>query len=113
MKGPKEKWNERYRRRTGKPGEPDSTCELRYLEKGRKTTVTESITARREPDFLGGIYESNRGTTVTFNHFEETDDGKTGEEVRTRKRALGVAKAQALAGDSADDDDGLHLGWRR
>ncbi len=39
--------------------------------------MTETITARREGSFLGGTYDSKWGTVIIFNHFEETDDGKT------------------------------------
>lgn len=66
-----------FTHKTGTPGQADAVSELIYDENGRQVVMIETITARREPDFLGGIYESNWGTTVTFNHFEETDDGKT------------------------------------
>lgn len=66
-----------FTHKTGTPGQHDAVSELVYDENGREIVMTETITARREPDFLGGIYESRWSTVVIFNHFEETDDGKT------------------------------------
>lgn len=63
--------------KSGTPGQPDAVSELVYDENGREVAMTETITARREPGFLGGTYDSKWGTVVIFNHFEETDDGKT------------------------------------
>lgn len=63
--------------KSGTPGHADAVSELVYDENGREIVMTETITARREPSFLGGTYESKWGTVVILNHFEETDDGKT------------------------------------
>jgi len=66
-----------FTHKTGTPGQADAVSELVYDENGRQVVMIETITARREPDFLGGIYESSSGTVVIFNQFEETDDGQT------------------------------------
>jgi len=66
-----------FTHRSGTPGQPDAVSELVYEENGSEIVMTETITARREPSFLGGTYESKWGTVVVFNHFEETEDGKT------------------------------------
>lgn len=66
-----------FTHKSGTPGEPDAVSELVYDENGREVVMTETISARRAPDFLAGIYESKWGTAVIVNHFEETDDGKT------------------------------------
>ena len=66
-----------FTHKSGTPGKPDAVSELVYAEKGREVVMTETITARREPDFLAGTYESKWGNVVIVNHFEETDDGKT------------------------------------
>lgn len=66
-----------FKQTSGERGHPDAVCELHYEEHGRKRIVTETITARREPDFLAGTRESDSGNAVVVNHFEETDDGKT------------------------------------
>jgi hypothetical protein len=39
--------------------------------------MKETITERREPDFIAGIYESVHGSTLIVNHFEAIDDDKT------------------------------------
>lgn len=66
-----------FAHKTGTPGQPDAVSELVYDENGRQLVMIETITARREPEFLGGSYESNWGTVVIFNLFEESDNGKT------------------------------------
>lgn len=66
-----------FTHKSGTPGQPDAVSELVYHENGRELVMTETITARREPDFLGGTYESKWGTVIIFNRFEETDDGNT------------------------------------
>jgi len=66
-----------FTHKSGIPGQPDSIAELVYDENGRDVVMIETITARREPVFLGGTYESKWGSVVVFNNFEETDDGKT------------------------------------
>lgn len=63
--------------KSGRPGHPDAVTELIYEDKGRRTTMIETITARREPDFLAGILASDHFTAVVVNHFEKTDDGGT------------------------------------
>ena len=66
-----------FAHKSGTPGEPDAVSELVYEEKGREVVLTETITARRKPDFLAGTYESKWGNVVIVNHFERADDGKT------------------------------------
>lgn len=66
-----------FRHVSGTPGQPGAVSELIYDENGRKVTMTETITARREPDFVGGTYESAWGTAVIVNQFENTPDGRT------------------------------------
>jgi uncharacterized membrane protein len=66
-----------FKHKSGTPGQPDAVSELIYDENVRQLVMLETITARREPDFMGGTYESNWGSVVIFNQFEESDDGKT------------------------------------
>lgn len=66
-----------FTHKSGTPGQADAVSELVYDENGREIIMTETITARRKPSFLGGTYEWKWGTVVIFNHFEETDDGNT------------------------------------
>ncbi len=61
----------------GTPGQPGAIAELVYDENGRDIHMTETITERREPDFMAGVYTTQWGKTVIVNHFEDAGDGKT------------------------------------
>lgn len=63
--------------RSGKPGEVGAVSELVYEENGRRVVMTETITERREPDFLAGVYESDWGATLIVNHFEVQGEQRT------------------------------------
>ncbi len=63
--------------REGTPGQPGAVSELIYEEKGREVRMTETITERREPDFMAGVYTSEFGKTIIVNHFEDTGDNQT------------------------------------
>lgn len=62
---------------SGEPGQPGAVSELTFNEEGRKVVLTETITERRKPDFLAGIYESPMGKTLIVNHFEAVDENTT------------------------------------
>jgi uncharacterized protein YndB with AHSA1/START domain len=81
---------------SGTPGQPDAVSELVYDENGREIVMIETITSRREPSFLGGTYESKWGTVVIFNHFEETDTGKTRWASNANYVFKGIMKIMAL-----------------
>jgi carbon monoxide dehydrogenase subunit G len=66
-----------FTHKIGTPGHLDAISELVYDEKGHEVIMTETITARREGVFRGGTYQSKLATVVVFNHFEDTEDGKT------------------------------------
>ncbi len=85
-----------FTHKSGNPGQPEAVSELIYDEKGREVAMTETITARREPDFLGGTYESKWGTVIIFNRFEETDDGKTRWVTNTNYMFRGFMKVMAF-----------------
>ncbi len=62
---------------SGARGRPDAVSELVYDENGRKVVLTETITARREPDFIGGTYASGTGSAVVLHRFEDAGDNRT------------------------------------
>jgi uncharacterized protein YndB with AHSA1/START domain len=62
---------------SGEPGQAGAVSELRYDEKGKEVILTETITERREPDFLAGTYDSPMGKTLIVNHFEAVDEKST------------------------------------
>ncbi len=80
----------------GTPGEPDAIRELRYREKSRLRVVRETITARREPDFLAGIRESAYANAVVVNHFEDAGDGRTRWIAYWNYSFTGIAKFKTL-----------------
>ena len=74
------KWQqnfESYIHKSGEPGQPGAIAELVFNEGRRKVVLKETITERREPDFLAGSYESMHGTTLIVNHFEAVDKHTT------------------------------------
>lgn len=74
------KWQqnfESYTHKSGDPGQPGAIAELVFNEGRKKVMLKETITERREPDFLAGTYESTHGTTLIVNHFESIDDSTT------------------------------------
>ena len=68
---------ESFTRKSGEDGQPGAIAELVYDENGRKVTLKETITERREPHFLAGTYESDAGNALIVNHFEDAGDGRT------------------------------------
>lgn len=94
-----QKWQptlESFEHVSGSPGQPGAVSTLTYNENGRKIVMTETISERREPDFLAGIYESNFGTTTVVNHFDALDGGKTRWRVWCNFRFRGFMKFMAL-----------------
>jgi uncharacterized protein YndB with AHSA1/START domain len=85
-----------FTHKSGTPGEPDAVAELVFDENGRDVVLTETITARRQPDFLAGIYESKWGAAVAVNQFEETEDGRTRWSVYWNHSFKGFMKFMAL-----------------
>ena len=63
--------------KSGKPGEVGSVAERVYDEEGETVVMTETVTDRREPDFLAGVYATRWGKTVVVNHFEDLGDDRT------------------------------------
>ena len=93
-----------FRNVSGTPGQPDAVSELVYDENGREVVLTETITARRDPEFLGGTYESRWGTVVILNLFEQTEDGRTrwssnsNHQFRGLMRFLSLFMAKSICG---------------
>lgn len=81
---------------SGTPGQADAVSELVYDENGREVVLTETITARREPEFLGGTYESKWGTVVIVNLFEQVGSRQTRWSSNTNHIFKGFMKVMAL-----------------
>ena len=61
----------------GQPRQLGAVSELIYNEKGKKVVLRETITERRDPDFLAGVYETPVAKTLIVNHFEAVDKNST------------------------------------
>lgn len=81
---------------SGVPGQPDAVSELVYDENGREIKMIETITARREPEFLGGTYDSDFGSVVIINRFEDLGHGRTRWASHSNHTFKGVMKILAL-----------------
>lgn len=80
----------------GEPGQPGAVSELIYIEKGKKIVMTETVTERREPQFLAGTYDTAWATTLIVNHFEEIDDNTTRLVSYTNMKFKGIMKIMSL-----------------
>jgi uncharacterized protein YndB with AHSA1/START domain len=70
------RWQQNFESYTHKSGvrrQPGATAELVFNESKKKVILKETITERRDPDFLASRYESAHGTTMIVNHFEAID----------------------------------------
>lgn len=81
---------------SGEPGRPGAVTELTYNEGVRKVVVTETITERRQPDFVAATYAAPYGVSLIVNRFEETDGDATRWSVWCNTRFRGLMKAMAL-----------------
>jgi len=87
---------ESFVHKSGTPGQPGAVSELTYLENGRKIVMTETVSERREPDFLAGIYESAFATTTVVNQLEKVDEQNTKWTMWCSHRFKGFMKVMAL-----------------
>ena len=66
-----------YTQKSGEPRRPGAVAQLVFNEGRKKIVLKETITERRDPDFLATTYDSAYGSTVIVNHFEAIDDATT------------------------------------
>lgn len=85
-----------FEHKSGTPGQPGAVSELTYEENGRKIVMIESISERREQEFLAGIYETDFGTTTIVNNFEKINDRRTKWTMWCHFRFRGFMKVMAL-----------------
>jgi uncharacterized protein YndB with AHSA1/START domain len=93
------KWQptlESFTHQAGEPGRPGAVSELIFDENGKKVVMKETITERREPQFLAGTYDNARAITLIVNHFEEIDDKTTRFVSYTNMKFKGIMKIMAL-----------------
>jgi len=68
---------ESFTPKTGDPGQTGASAEIIFNENGKRVAMLETITERRDPDFLAASYETDHGTTVIVQHFETIDENRT------------------------------------
>lgn len=70
------RWRNRltaYRRTSGEQLQPGSVAELVYEDAGNENVVTETVTERRDRQFLAATYVTEGMTTLVVNRFESLD----------------------------------------
>ncbi len=87
---------ETFMHRTGEVGQPGATSELVYNENGKKITMIETVTERRKPQFMAGIYDSARATSLIVIHLEEIDDNTTRFVSYTNMKFKGMMKIMSV-----------------
>lgn len=87
---------ESFTHQTGEPGQPGAVSKLVYNEKGKKFATTETVTERREPDFMAGCYDNAWATTLIVNHFEAVDENTTRFVSYTNVKFKGIMKIMSL-----------------
>lgn len=66
-----------FTHQTGTPGEPGAVSEVVYDEKGRDVVMIETVTEKRKPDFMAGLYDSAWSNAIIVNHFEAVGNNRT------------------------------------
>lgn len=76
----KGRWQQNFEsltHKSGSRGQPGAVSELIFNEGKKKIVLKETITERRDPDFLACTYESSQGKTIIVNHFSAIDNTST------------------------------------
>ena len=87
---------ESFTPQTGEVGQPGATSELVYNENGKKITMIETVTERQKPQFMAGIYDSARATSLIVIHLEEIDDNTTRFVSYTNMKFKGMMKIMSV-----------------
>ena len=87
---------ESFTHQTGEVGQPGATSELVYNENGKKITMIETVTERQKPQFMAGIYDSARATSLIVIHLEEIDDNTTRFVSYTNMKFKGMMKIMSV-----------------
>ena len=85
-----------FTHKSGAPGEPGAVSELLYDENGRDVLMTETMTEKREPDFMAGIYDSAWSKATIVNHFEAIEEQRTRWVIYANHQFKGIYRIMAL-----------------
>jgi len=76
----------------GEAGQPGAVTELVYALPGGPLRLTETISERREPDFLAAAYEGKGVKGLTVHHFERLEDNTSRWVVYSNYRISGLRR---------------------
>ena len=76
----------------GKAGQPGAVSELVYALSSGPLSLTETISERREPDFLAAAYEGKGVKGLTVHHFERLEDNRSRWVVYSNYRISGLRR---------------------
>ena len=82
--------------KSGEPGTVGSVAECVYDERGKTVAITETITERREPDFMAGVQATPWGKIVVVNHFDDLGDDRTRRIVYANHFFEGIMKVMSV-----------------
>lgn len=85
-----------FTHKSGTPGEPGAVSEVVYDENGRDVVMTETMTEKREPDFMAGFYDSAWSKAVIVNHFATVDEARTRWTIHANHQFKGIFKILGL-----------------
>lgn len=66
-----------FRHKSGELGQPGAKADLVFDENGKEVILHETLTERRDPNFLAVTLEADHGTINVVNHFEAIDESRT------------------------------------
>ena len=85
-----------FAHQSGTPGEPGSVSILVYDENGRDVAMTETMTEKRAPDFMAGLYDSAWSKAIVVNHFESVEANRTRWVIHANHQFKGLFRVMAL-----------------
>lgn len=85
-----------YEQVSGSAGHPGSVARLTFVERNRERTLSETITERREANFLAATYASDEGTSLIVHQFEAIHENRTRCTSWGNLRFNGIAKVTSL-----------------
>lgn len=66
-----------FTHKSGVPGDVGAVSELIYAENNGEMVISETITEKRRPDFIAGVYNARWSKSLIVSYFEAVDGNKT------------------------------------
>jgi len=80
---------------SGTQGQVGAVSKLTYVERGRESVLTETVSVRREPAEFGGIYDSGMAVNAIMIRFEPIEPQRTRWTVESELRFRGFGRLVA------------------